>query len=261
MLRCGLKEKTFGNTGAKVLIIHGWMHSSNLYETLAVDLSNHFCVTLIDLPGFGSLSNFDFGKKVTINSLADWLSDYILNNKFDMIFAHSLGGTIILRLVEKYGDQVGQKIILCNPAYHGIDFLKPFVVNKALVKYLLAIQMILPDSISKFVIKLAALLTVNKYRRINDIIVNDARACNIDIASTLLREICFDSWRFTNFSEYTKRILLLISQKDRIISLAKMKMLRNDLDCRIISLPNIGHTPVVEDYESLLTIIYKEVEF
>lgn len=235
----------------KILVVHGWMHSARRYEALKEELeANSSCeVILYEFPGFGETpARYCF--KI-MKHYEEEFRHYIRNKNFDCIIAHSMGGNIVLRVLQS-ADCHAKNIILMNPEYTGITFLKPFLAFFPFI-WLGMFLMRLPGKLSCFLIKIISLLTIKHWSCIDEIIVADAKRADPWTATVLMFELAYDRWRFTGNVPEEQKIHLLISKEDRIISSKRMKLLKKDLpECRMIWFEGIGHTIVLEDFAKLV---------
>jgi pimeloyl-ACP methyl ester carboxylesterase len=231
-----------------------------MYKKIALEIAREHTVYTIDLPGFGDSNTLKLNRMPLIECLTDYVEQYLLEKHFDLIIAHSLGAAIVLRILARTKKHLGIKIILCDPAYLEIAFLKRISNQTWLFTALFKMQSKLPKVLARPFIKLAALLTINKYSLIDDILVEDARKANAAVASGLLRELCNSRWRFSAEQKCGCEISILYGEKDRLISKQNIQTLQKDIDCRLVTIPNIGHTPVVESFDFMLGYIREELK-
>ncbi len=241
----------------RILIVHGWMHSAARYEKLKKDLEKEGnCeVLLYEFPGFGATKAKY--KKNIMEHYAEDMKIYLRENAFDMIIAHSLGGNIVLKAL--YRNESDLKLVLLSPEYAGIPLLKPMVILAPLVWLGLWLAK-LPGKVSDFFIKLLALFTVNKWKDIDGQIITDVRRADVCVSTKLMFRLAYDSWRLPEDYQLQQKVLLCIGEKDRIILRSHMEWLKAELkNCEWKCFQGIGHTAVLEDYETLLKTI-KEIK-
>ena len=100
-------------------------------------------------------------------------------------------------------------------------------------------------------LKAVSLLTINRWRLIDDLILYDARRADVSTAALLLFEMAFDRFKLGEAGPPC-HTLLFVSEKDRIIPKRHIRRLAQDLkDREIVLFPGIGHTIVLEDFERL----------
>lgn len=237
----------------KILIIHGWMHSSKIYKRLKEDLSTNakYDVTLYELPGFGD-NPAKYKENITVSYSKD-LRQYLIDNKYDVVIAHSLGGNVTLRATE----DLSIRRILLSPEYKGITLLKlvmPFTLIGVPVLNILKHV----NPFTTFILKLFSLLTINSWKAITNEVIESARKADSHVAVELLKEMSDDTYKTTKSSKTT---YLILGENDRIISKTKMKALYDDLEqCEMFIINKIGHTAVLENYNELYARIYNICE-
>ena len=231
-----------------ILIIHGWMHSSKLYTKLKHDLEKNekYKVFLYELAGFGSQPAKY--KTNIIESYSKELEFFLIKNKIDVIIAHSLGGNVLLRATEK----IKINRILLSPEYKGIGLLK-FVMPLTVfgVQFLKFLKH--NNILTTFILKVLSLFTINSWSSITDDVIDSAREADPEVAIELLKEMYNDNYVAKESELMT---FLIIGEKDRIITKEKMLELQKDLGrVELIVINGIGHTAVLEDYNSLYNYI------
>lgn len=257
-----MKKIKIGKGNKKVLLIHGWMSSSKIYMRFAKDLEKECDITLIDLPGFGEEK---FSKELLKgNNFFEFYKLGILKllekEKFDIIIGHSLGGNLILRALDSLKNEFDGKVILLNPCYNGIKFLRFIAILTLINRLLFRLKSLLPRWIAKPFIKLFSLLSINKWSLIDDMIIDDVRVADPYVAYKVMNELVFDKWRFKNKNNI-RNITIIKGEKDRLIKEEKINILMKDIrECRLVKLRNTGHTTIVEDYDKFIKIFKDEAE-
>lgn len=231
----------------RILILHGWMHSAARYNALKLELTEYDAVCY-EFSGFGDSSPV-FTRRIT-DCYAKELAVYLKSHKFDIIIAHSMGGAVLLRTLNKYLPERTYTVILINPVYGGVPKLIPALLLLPLVWGGLWILRLLPFSVSQWFYRIVSLITINRWKDIDLLICRDARKADPMTAAFLLAEMAGDRFRTTPLKS---RIWMIVSQKDRIISPRSLRRLRQDLGgCSWIEYKGIGHTPVLESFGQLL---------
>ncbi|MGH3145533.1 MAG: alpha/beta fold hydrolase, partial [Rubrobacter sp.] len=102
--------------GPPVLLVHGWLSSSRVWDRLAGRLAQRFTVYSLDLAGFGESDKP--------------LSSYGIRNGSRLLYAicahfglsranvvgHDLGGAMAVKLAADHPDVVGRLVLICTPA-------------------------------------------------------------------------------------------------------------------------------------------------
>ena len=110
--------------GKAVVLLHGFLESTNMWEVYAKELAKNFRVILIDLPGHGQ-SDF-FSNSTTIDKMAEMVKDLIEHldvSKVQMV-GHSLGGYVALSFAELFPEKLQSFILLHSTAYADSDLVK-----------------------------------------------------------------------------------------------------------------------------------------
>ena len=103
--------------GKAVVLLHGFLESTDMWEEYSNELAKSFHVILIDLPGHGQ-SGF-FSNLTTIDRMAEMvkaLIDHLGLSKVQMV-GHSLGGYVSLSFAELFPDKLKSFILFHSTAY------------------------------------------------------------------------------------------------------------------------------------------------
>ena len=115
--------KVIGN-GRAVVLLHGFLESTDMWKEYAKDLAESFQVILIDLPGHGQSGYFS--NSTTIDKMAEMvrgLIDHLELSKVQML-GHSLGGYVLLSFAELYPEKLESFILFHSTAYADSDVVK-----------------------------------------------------------------------------------------------------------------------------------------
>lgn len=113
--------KSTGDKGSKVILLHGFCESLEIWKDILDPLAEYHQVILIDLPGFGH-SELP-GGQITIDKVADiihhWLCEF--TGEKVALLGHSLGGYITLSLAERYPEKLYAFGLINSTAYADDD--------------------------------------------------------------------------------------------------------------------------------------------
>ncbi|RMA65814.1 alpha/beta fold hydrolase [Ulvibacter antarcticus] len=100
-------------TGPAIVLLHGFLESSRMWDYFVPILAQNSTVITIDLPGHGK-SGF-IGKEHGMELMADVVFSILNKHQIQKgVFAgHSMGGYVALAIAEKYADSI-DKLILIN---------------------------------------------------------------------------------------------------------------------------------------------------
>ncbi len=254
-----LENKTFQTRSKKqagekrILVVHGWMHSAARYRRLKRDLesSGLFRVKLYEFPGFGH-TPARYKRKILERFVED-MRGYLREHSFDIILAHSMGGNVVLKAALREGRR--EKLLLLSPVYGGIGFLRPIACFWPVIAWGIRFLQA-PCRGTKFLIRLLSLLTVNRWSAMDCQLVADVRRADAATGARLLAEMAFDQWKIPK-EGFKGQAVLILGERDRVISRRHMEMLRKDLgECPAKILKGIGHTAILEDYGSLCWLVH-----
>src|SRR5918993_3219882 len=102
--------------GPAVVLVHGWLTSSRLWEQLAGRLAQRFTVYTLDLSGFGESDKPISGYGVRYGSrlLYAFCAHFGLTRA--NVIGHDLGGAMAVKLAADHPDVVGRLVLVCVPA-------------------------------------------------------------------------------------------------------------------------------------------------
>ncbi len=93
--------------GQAIILLHGFLESKEIWSGFAEELSDHFRVISIDLPGHGKSDLYN-NSVHTMEFMADCVNAILdsLEIKSCVMAGHSMGGYVTLAFAEKYGDKL-----------------------------------------------------------------------------------------------------------------------------------------------------------
>ena len=102
--------------GPPVLLVHGWLSSSRIWEQLAARLAQRFTVYTLDLSGFGESDKPHSGYGVRNGSrlLYAFCAHFGLTRT--NVIGHDLGGNMAIKLAADHPDVVGRLVLVATPA-------------------------------------------------------------------------------------------------------------------------------------------------
>ncbi|MDP8950211.1 MAG: alpha/beta hydrolase, partial [Actinomycetota bacterium] len=102
--------------GPPVLLVHGWLSSSRVWEQLAGRLAQRFTVYTLDLSGFGESDKplSGYGVRNGSRLLYAFCAHFGLTRT--SVVAHDLGGNMAVKLAADHPDVVGRLVLVATPA-------------------------------------------------------------------------------------------------------------------------------------------------
>jgi pimeloyl-ACP methyl ester carboxylesterase len=102
--------------GPPVLLVHGWLSSSRVWEQLAPRLAQRFTVYTLDLAGFGDSDKplSGYGVRNGSRLLYAFCAHFGLTRTG--VIGHDLGGAMAVKLAADHPDVVGRLVLVATPA-------------------------------------------------------------------------------------------------------------------------------------------------
>jgi pimeloyl-ACP methyl ester carboxylesterase len=102
--------------GPAVVLVHGWLSSSRIWEQLAGRLAQRFTVYTLDLSGFGESDKplSGYGIRNGSRLLYAFCAHFGLTHA--NIIGHDLGGAMAVKLAADHPDVVGRLVVISTPA-------------------------------------------------------------------------------------------------------------------------------------------------
>jgi pimeloyl-ACP methyl ester carboxylesterase len=102
--------------GPAVVLVHGWLSSSRIWEQLAGRLAQRFTVYTLDLSGFGESDKplSGYGIRNGSRLLYAFCAHFGLTRA--NVIGHDLGGAMAVKLAADYPDVVGRLVVISAPA-------------------------------------------------------------------------------------------------------------------------------------------------
>jgi pimeloyl-ACP methyl ester carboxylesterase len=242
-----LNEKIFGGGESRILLLHGCMHSGRIFERLAERLSRYYSVHVIDLPLF-DISEEE-ANITSISTLSQYVLEYLKQSDFDLIFAHSMGAAIIVRII-MHGYLKKKKIILCSPAYGGIRILSGLRLTVGIIEKCLGL-ILRHNKFLRFFVR----RTYCGESEFENIILADAKRVNVKAASRLIFELAFVKEFIVTADMGENVISIFYGDKDRLLYRERVEELSELLGAELKIFYNIGHTPFIENASDVIEYI------
>lgn len=100
--------------GADLVVLHGWGLNAAIWQPWLTQLTNHYRVHLVDLPGFGE-SPWPADQEVSLANYTRWLAA-ALPSRFHLL-GWSLGGVIATDFALRFPDRVKSLTTLASSPY------------------------------------------------------------------------------------------------------------------------------------------------
>lgn len=242
-------------SGPPLLLIHGANIGWGEWYLNIDELSKHFSVFAVDLPGAGESSDPDFRKADLDRDYIMVVDRFIQNLGFDKIsiVGHSFGAWIVLRLAMQKKPYIG-KIVLVSPMGFS-DYIPPR--QKPLVIYYLAwllsktVMRTTKNNMAKFISEAVENKASIQEEFINyyfERVKRKAENHPFFFIHMLIRFLGTDPKLFiAGLKNIKMPVLVTVGDKDRMVPLSRnLKFFRQIPNAQIEVVKNIGHVFPIE---------------
>jgi pimeloyl-ACP methyl ester carboxylesterase len=103
-------------SGPDVLLIHGWISSGRMWESVMADLAPEFRVWAIDLIGFGDSRTDDETRILTVDDQTRFTVAFCqaVGIQPHAVVGHSMGGAIALKMGLDFPELVNKLVLVCS---------------------------------------------------------------------------------------------------------------------------------------------------
>jgi len=107
--------------GKVIVLLHGFLENSNMWQYLQPELAKEFRVICIDLLGHGKTDSI--GYIHTMEDMADAVYDVLQNLNIEnvVLIGHSMGGYVSLAFADLYPDMVKGLVLMNSTSYADSD--------------------------------------------------------------------------------------------------------------------------------------------
>ncbi|MFP5527555.1 alpha/beta hydrolase [Peptococcus simiae] len=243
---------------ARLLLIHGWLHSRKRYIPLAQALAGQYEVALQPLPGYD-----DIGRPTWTGGHLAWYADQVASRirqqRPQVVVGFSMGGQILLRALQ---DQTLTPAwaVFSNTPYPALAPLNGLVRWGWPVAWGLRAVQKAPRPLGKGLVDFFASQTVRAGRLVDDLFYEDACRVKPAVAAASARELARGIDRVGPL-KHTAAVVTG-SGHDRLVPLAQARRLAGDLAVPLVTFPEAGHTVVLDalaDYAAFLGLLARRL--
>ena len=243
--------------GDTIVLVHGYLESSEIWSEFATRLSKRFRVILIDLPGHG-LSDIDI-RSNSMESIALLIKKLIDELGIEKIFftGHSLGGYIALAFLELFPERLSGYCL-----FHSQPFADPPETIEKRLREIKIVEagkkdLMYPDNI----IRMFSEQNLEKFADA----VERSRAIASKISAegiiSVLQGMMSRPPRVGFMEEGWVPCLWILGSADRYIPCREIqKKVSLPLNAKVVVLENSGHMGFIEEEERALEVITRFVE-
>ncbi len=231
-------------SGETIVLIHGFLGSSALFKELADNLSLHFDVITVDLPGHGK-SSIDLDS-YTVEAYAKTIVDVLKYEKVEKAYwlGHSLGGYITLAALANQLFPIPKAILLHSAVNADTEEAKEKRTSQQ--------QAIKKDGVKAFVDKVIPnFLATKSSPQLTDKAKEIAYQASIEGLVAALESMKSRPSRQTFINETTTPILVIEGSHDQIVP--KIETGNKQMTKVVV---DSGHLGMIEDLDGVLQAIY-----
>lgn len=243
---------TDSGRGEAIILIHGYLESSDIWQSFAGKLTSRYRVISVDLPGHGRSTIY--GESHSMELMASAVNELMasLDIKKAFITGHSLGGYVILALLEMFPDRLsGYCLFHSHPLDDTLEARtkreREILLVRAGKKFLMY-----PNNISNMFAEENLTKFANELKHLKD---NAARIPDAGIIAVLNGMMSRPS-RVKLMEEGKVPCLWILGKKDKYISsdtvLSRVMLPPN---AQVVLLENSGHLGFIEEEDKSLEIL------
>jgi pimeloyl-ACP methyl ester carboxylesterase len=238
--------------GDVIVLLHGYLETSEVWNYFAKKLSEKFRIILVDLPGHGKSDNY--GEVFTMEFMATLIKNLLesLNIKKNFLIGHSLGGYITLAFAEHYPDMLSGYCL-----FHSQPFAdSPETLEKRKREINLVNEgnkdLMIPDNISRMFAEFNLQKLSDAFQKSKEV----ALSIKGEGITGVLKGMMARPSRLSVMESGKVPCLWILGSMDNYINCeqiqAKVKLPSNS---RVVILRNSGHLGFIEEEEKSVKVI------
>jgi pimeloyl-ACP methyl ester carboxylesterase len=240
--------------GFPLIFIHGFCETHEIWKLVADSLSSDFRVITIDLPGFGKSTALPAPH--SLDDVADTLLDFIQNKlKLSLcaVMGHSLGGYIVLAMIEKDPARFPCFGLIHSTAYPDSEERK---ANRLKV-----IDFVQAHGVKPFIESFIPPLFYDLSNPHIPATVALASTTPMQTLVSYTQAMRLRPDRTTVIQSFNKPILIVAGREDKIISLESVTLLASlSINVHLIVLDCVAHMGMLEDSEEVIDTIQNFIQ-
>ena len=228
-----------------IILVHGLRGTHHGLKAVASNLAYAGYKTILpDLPGSGTRPQLD---NKSLQGYTEWLHLYIqglnLSDK-PIILGHSMGSIVVSHYLEKYPDDVANKVIFMSPIFRDKTAQKG---NEVLYSIFNGSAHLLPKKARYNFLKSKAVsycishyLTIDKSQQKEIDELHYKYSGRFASADSLLADMKISMRQQTVVPPH-KDILMIIGEKDRLAASKTVKQIADEHHAHLVQIKNTGH--------------------
>jgi len=237
-------------SGKAVVLLHGFLESSTMWEPFMETLTQKFTTISIDLPGHGKSDSF--GYVHTMELMAEVVKEVLSEEKIESAtcIGHSLGGYVALAFAEKYSEMI-DKLVLLNSTPEPDSKERKNNRDRA-------IQLVKQNKKGFLSMAITNLFAENNRERFKKEINNlkkEALAIPVQGIIATLEGMKIRHDQTLTLLNFSKPKYIITGTQDPIMPFQQQKLLAQKCGCSFVSLVG-GHMSTIENRDEMLKFVY-----
>lgn len=233
--------------GPGLLLLHGWLHSSRIWEDIWEPLAEEFRVVAVDLPGFGRSPSLP-DDQMDLTGLTKVLQALLESEQIvepDAVVADSMAAVPVVRRLEE-DRAVPPRVVLSGPPAGGVQGPWSAVGTRGLVRSILRLGGSTPFSVAS---KLATWTAPTLERRTDDIgkeLTSIALEADPTAAENVFRDLRSTTLEGDLDNSALEAGRVVRGAEDEVIPEEDARGLAQALGVEFVQVEGAGHTPMLE---------------
>jgi pimeloyl-ACP methyl ester carboxylesterase len=243
--------------GSPVVLLHGYLVTSDVWHSLAQRISANFRVITIDLPGHGMSDSF--GTIHTMEFMSEVIKELLdsLGIKEFFLTGHSLGGYVTLAFLELFRNSLtGYCLFHSQPFPDASETIEKRMMEIAFIKAGKK-EMFIPGNINRMFATANLESFSEEVERIKEI----ASALNDDGIIAVLNGMMARPSRLSLMEEGRVPCLWILGEKDNYISCEAIRTrVKLPANAQVVILKSSGHMGFIEEENKSAEVITEFIE-
>ncbi len=235
-------------TGFPLVLVHGFLGTSKMWEPQINFFKNYFRVITPDLPGFGRSNKAKSHN--SIQSIANLILDCLEEKKIDKfnLLGHSMGGMIVQEMAKKNGDKIS-KLICYSTGPRGEMPGRFETVDQSRENFKKKGLELSAKNIAK------TWFVLGEKAKYFDTCIEAGKQTSLETVDNAL--IAFKNWNGVNTLKNIKNETLIVwGDQDRSYNLDQVKILEKKIrNSKLIIIKNCAHNAHLEQPDQFNNII------
>ena len=238
--------------GKTILFLHGWLHSSLIWDRISPFLLRDYKLVLIDLPGFGVSRALEISQ-ISIRTYGRILRGVVeqisINDELRGIVADSLSGVALTHACSESGGLSTTRLLMSGCPFDGLPTAMRLVPASLLLEPGLKVLKKLPAPFQNNLVRCLSNSTIHDLTAFGPEIVSGVTSADSMTASILFNELKVPVSSRLAEGLRAHRCTFLRGRYDHVASKATIEKWAGLVGAQYVELDGAGHTPMIEQPE------------